>query len=393
MLALGYSSLAANSHAQEPVSEEHSTIEPSIGIELRYDDNIYSSATQKESSLITLLSPGLLAIFVPSKHRFELEYNGNYSTYEQSSADNSEDHELLASAFLELGLRSQLDIFGSYEDGHENRGSGLSDGLNPDFDPVLEQPDEYTQRRLNGRLTYGVTGTRGRLVFEAGERALRYKNNRERTEFFNYDNTHASATFYFRIMPSTSLLVDVRANEFDYQVDRALQPRLDSTEYRYLLGVTWDVTDKTTGTVKFGYVEKQYADTARARFSDTSWEVYVRWSPLKYSHFDFMTSRYPSEVTSLTGDVIENTTYSVAWSHDWTTSVRTRLGTYYVDQDFRGTASTRLQTFSAHSLTAAYKMRRWLTWEFGINVNAQDSNIDRFGFDGTVVRLGAIFTF
>ena len=92
----------------------------------------------------------------------------------------------------------------------------------------------------SGRLTYGVTGTRGRLVFEAGERALRYKNNRERTEFFNYDNTHASATFYFRIMPSTSLLLDVRANEFDYQVDRALQPRLDSTEYRYLLGVTWD---------------------------------------------------------------------------------------------------------------------------------------------------------
>ena len=327
LLILSCFGIASNLNAQESASDEHSTIEPSIDIELRHDDNIFQSATDEQSSLITTLSPGLLGIIVLSKHRFELQYVGEFAAYAQSSADNYDDHDFRAAANLELGRRSLLDLTGSYEDAHENRGSGLTEGLDPGSGPVLDQPDEYNQTQFGGRFTYGATGTKGRLVFAAGRRRLEYKNNRDRTEFFDYDDTYGSATFYFRVMPSTSLLLDVRANEFIIMSTAVLQPSLESTEYRYLLGATWDVTGKTTGTVKFGYVEKKYDDNARRKFSDASWEVDIRWSPRSYSHFDFATSRYPSEVTSLSGDVIDNTKYSIAWSHDWSPRVMTRLAT------------------------------------------------------------------
>ncbi len=193
-------------------------------------------------------------------------------------------------------------------------------------------------------------------------------------------------------MPNTSLLLDLRATEFEYQHDRILQPSLDSTEYRYLLGATWDVTGKTTGTVKVGYVEKMYADDTRAEFSEPSWEVDIRWSPRSYSHFDFSTARYPSEVTSVTGDLIDNTTYSITWSHEWSDRVVSHITARDVDQKFRGSATGRLQELTEYGMTLAYEMRRWLTWEFGVDVSSRKSNVDRFNFDGTIIRLGAKLT-
>ena len=258
-LALSCAILTLNAKAQESANAESaSSLEPALGIELRYDDNIFRSAANEQTSLMTVLSPSLLASFVPFKHRFELEYNGEIASYSESASDDYDDHEFRAGAYLKLGQRSQLDFVGTYEDSHENRGTGLSEGFDPELDQLPDAPDEYERGQFLGRLTYGATGTRGRLVFEVGQSELEYTNHRDRTRFFDRDDRYGGAIFYYRIMPNTSLLLDLRATEFEYQHDRILQPSLDSTEYRYLLGATWDVTGKTTGTVKVGYVEKKY---------------------------------------------------------------------------------------------------------------------------------------
>ena len=385
--------IVSAAEAQESVSVEHSTLEPSISAEFRYDDNIFLSATDEQSSLITVLSPRLLAIIKPPRHRMQLSYEGEFASYASSSTDNYDDHDFQAAASFDLGRRGLLDVIGAYRFGHENRGAGLSEGLDPGSGAFLNEPDEYSRRTFGGRFAYGATGTRGHLVFEGGRRELEYSNNRDRTRFFDYDDTYGGATFYLRVMPSTSLLMTVRANSFDYPTDRSLQPSLDSREERYLIGATWNVTGKSTGTVRFGYVRKRYEDAGRPDFSDTSWEVDVRWSLRSYSHLEMATSRYPSEVTSATGDVVENTRYSIAWSHNWTARIITRLATLHSRRDFRGSVGARAERYNQHRFTFAYDMRRWLTWEFGVSVGSQNSNIDRFNSDVKVVSLGANLTF
>jgi hypothetical protein len=390
---LSICSIVPHSNAQDSASVEHSPIVPSMSAELHYDDNIFLSAANEQSSLMTIISPSLLATIMPSKHRVVLRYNGEFGSYASSSADNYDDHEFQAAAFLELGRRGLLDIIGTYQRGHESRGSGLSEGLGPDSSIFPSEPDEFSQAQFGGRFTYGATGTKGRLVFEAGRRELEYTNNRDRTRFFDYDNMHGGANFYFRVMPSTSLLLSMRADDFDYPNDRSFQPSLNSREHRFLVGATWDVTGKSTGTARFGYVEKRFDDTARRNFSETSWEVDVRWSLRNFSHFDFATSRYPSEATAVTGDVTENTRYSVAWSHHWTARIMTRLETLHFRQDFRGSIAAREGRFNRHGLTLAYDMRRWLTWEFGVSVSSNDSNIEQFDYDVSVLRLAANMSF
>jgi polysaccharide biosynthesis protein VpsM len=393
LMVLGACSFVPDVHAQEPESVEHSTLEPSIFAELRYDDNIFLSAADELSSLVTIVSPGLLASVKPGRHRFQLGYRGEFGSYANSSPDNYDDHKFQAAAFLEVGRRGLLDLSTSYEDGHEQRGTGLSEGLEPGSGAFLSEPDEFNETQLGGRYTFGATGTKGRLVFDAGRRELEYSNNRDRTRFFDYNQVYGGATFYFRVLPSTSLLLGVRADDFDYQLDRSLQPSLDSREHRVLFGATWDITGKSTGTVRSGYVEKRYDDGARPTFSGTNWSVDVRWSLRSYSHLDIATSRYPSEITSLTGDFIENTNYSVAWTHHWTARTNTRLSILQSRQDFRRSIEARAETFDQYGLALVYDMRRWLTWEFGVSVSSRDSNIDRFKFDANVVSLRANLAF
>jgi hypothetical protein len=50
------------------------SLEPALGSELRYDDNIFRSARNVESSWIMILAPSLQAEIKPSKHRYELAY-------------------------------------------------------------------------------------------------------------------------------------------------------------------------------------------------------------------------------------------------------------------------------------------------------------------------------
>ncbi|NNL54008.1 MAG: outer membrane beta-barrel protein [Woeseia sp.] len=375
------------------LDEQASLFEPSLGIELRHDDNIFRSAINEQSSLITILSPEMLIGFAPSNNKFALAYSGEFASYADSSTDNYADHNFGAAASFTVGRRGMLEFIGTYEDAHQNRGSGLSEGFVAGANLLLDEPDEYTSSDVLGRFTFGTSRSTARLVMELGQGHLEYTNDLDRNRFFEYDDRYAGATFYLRVMSNTSLLLDVRGTDIEYPVARALQPRRDSKEYRYLLGATWDVTGKSAGTVKVGFVEKRYPDPTRADFAEASWEVEIRWSPRSYSYFDFATSRYPSEVTSVTGDLIDNTDYSIAWSHEWNERIKTELAASYEDEDFQGSALARTQKLFEYGVTLTYEMRRWLSWDLGVDVSSRDSNIDNFDFDGTIIRLAAQLTF
>jgi len=366
------------------------SLDAELGVEVRYDDNIFRSATGVESSWITIFSPGLSVAAKPSKHRYAFKYNGDIAWYSDSSPDDYDDHYFKAGAYLELGQRSKFDIIASYDDAHDDRGTGLTEGFIPAIN-IPAEPDEYQFADILGRYSLGSGASKGRFVFEAGSNDLEYTNHRDRTRFFDRSNNYGDVRFYYRVMANTSLLLDARLTDIDYQYDRALQPSLDSKEYRYLFGITWDTTAKTSGTVTVGYVQKDFDESARGDFSDPIWEVDVRWSPRTYSHFDFRTARYPSESNG-GGNFIENTIYSVTWEHEWSIRVKSRLEARDLDQDYRGSAVNRKQEFAQYSLFLNYQMRRWLSWEVGVEVGSRDSNINRYEFDRNVYSVSALMT-
>ena len=369
------------------------TLESSLGIEVRGDDNIFQNAANEQSSRISMLTPSLLMRLEPSGKRLELGYGGEYAWYRDFSNDDYDDHALEAGAYLLLGRRSGLDFVASYEGEHENRGTGLTQGFDFASGELPEEPDQYTNEQLLTRYTYGITGTRAVLAFEASTQEQGYDNNLERTRQFDKDSTYGQATFGVRVRPNTSLQLSLRSTDIAYPHPPASGERLDSREHRYLVGVQWEATAKTTGSVRIGQVDKDYDDPSRPNFSGPNWDVAIRWSPRTYSHIDLGTERRPQETTTTSANVQDTQAYSIRWSHEWNDRVESRVSASTQDEEFVGDTENRQQELQQYGVALRYEMRSWLSWEVGLEVNSRDSNVERFRFDGKIVRIGARIVF
>ncbi|MGH8865656.1 MAG: outer membrane beta-barrel protein [Burkholderiales bacterium] len=391
---------SAQVHAQGQEQEPAPTFvrgafsfESSLGIEARSDNNIFESARNEQSSSIWQLEPRFLMRLEPARSRVEFGYDGDYAWYDDSSDDDYDDHLLKSGAYLLLGERSGLDLVASYAYEHDDRGTQLTQGADPGSALFPEEPDRYTSEQYFSRYTYGVSRTRAYLSFEASTQQLTYKNNETRTRAYDRKNSYGQATFGLRIRPTVSLQLSARARDIDYDQPRASGLGPDSHEDRYLLGVKWEATARTTGSVQVGRVERDFDDPGRADFSGPNWEVTIRWSPRTYSHFDLSTERYTEEPIDPQGDVTDTAIYSVSWSHEWNDRLESRMTMARLERTYQYVTGDREDQSPQYSVALIHRMRPWLRWELGFDVNARDSDIASYNYDQTIARLGAWITF
>jgi len=374
------------------------TLDSSLGINAVEDSNIFQSSTDVQSSLIWKLAPSLLMRFEPARSRVEFSYKGDYGWYDKFSHDDYADHALKAGAYLLLGERSGLDLVASYDATHQNRGTGLSQGIDPASSAFLPDPDRYTTAQFLGRYTYGVSHTRSFVALEASTEKLAYQNNLAYTQQFDHDESDGKATFGVRIQPKTSVELSVQARDIRYKYNSpnaSATGLVDSWEYRYLLGVVWETTAKMTGSVRVGWLEEKFAGSGLPGFSGTTWDATIHWSPLAYSHLDLSTHRDTGTTPiNALGYVTVTSVYSVGWSYEWNSRLESKLALSEVDSTYRY-VTTGVQTTKTpqYSLALTYKMRRWLRWDAGLDINARHSSIASYNFNENIARLGARITF
>ena len=393
LISLSLMSLSAAAQPGPTLTRGSFTLDASMGIEYTDADNVFQSSENVQSSRISILTPTLLMSSEPGDHRFELAYAGEIAEYSLFSADDYSDHNLAAGAFLALGARSALDIVTSREKEHEDRGTGLTEGFDFIDSPTVLEPDKYEADDTMLRFRFGTPESRMNFAVEVGERETEYTNNLERTQLFDRINSSAELIVGYAVAPGTALEFIARSADIEYDQERGAGAILDSKENTYMLGVRWEASGRTTGSVRFGQLDKEYDDDTRIEFSASNWEVEVTWSPRTYSHVEFLTERFPSESTFIVGDVVDNERYQISWLHEWTSVIETAILWQTTDQEFRSETAGRVQDYSLFSLEVRYAMRDWLVWEAGIDRMDRQSNLDQFNFDGTVVRVGARILF
>ena len=393
---------SALAYAQDPEEEAQPrlvrgafTLKSSVGIEALEDSNIYQSSTDVQSSQLWKLAPSLLMRFEPARSRVEFSYKGDYGWYDKFSHDDYADHALKAGAYLLLGERSGLDLVTSYLDEHQNRGTGLSQGIDPASSAFPTEPDRYTTEQFLARYTYGVSHTRTFVALEASREKVAYENNLAYTQQFDHDESYGKATFGFRVRPKTSIELSMQARDLRYNASNAFATGLvDSREYRYLLGVVWETTSTMTGTVRVGWLKDKFGNSALPGFSGTSWQVAILWSPLTYTHLELSTHRDTDPPINPLGYVTVTAVYSLGWRYEWNSRLESKLALSEVDSTYRF-VTTGVQTSKTptYSLALIYKMRRWLRWEAGLDINARNSPIANYNFHESIARLGARITF
>lgn len=362
-----------------------------VGVGLHFDrnDNIFDSSTQEIESWITRISPDLLLSSAPGKRRFSVQYIGNYGKFDSTESDDDySDHLLTGRGLFQTGSRGLLDILATYEQGHDRRGTRLTQGLPPNSPLFPAEPDEFERADWAVEYTHGRKSARGRLKFSVGENSLEHSNNLDRTQFFDRDDSFASAGLTIGIQERTAFVMEARYTNSDYVVDRPGEASLDGDNWGFLIGVTWEATARTEGSVRVGTQRRSFDDPGRTGDERTaSWDVAVRWSPREHSHFDFDTSRGNQE-TFAGGSYIDRSSFGVSWIHEWGVGLESELGLDWREDDFIGT--NRKQDESGYYFGLRLPQGERLLWEAGVSYRDRSTAgaIDNLEFEGMLFTIG-----
>ncbi len=346
---------------------------PYLNFSLGRDSNLFLTNANKRSSTIAVYNPSLKLEVASQSSKFGLLVDSKVGKYAQSNSDNYTDYQLLGTGEFvfssSMGLKLALD----YTKGHDPRGSndrGLS---------VV--PDEYRSTGPSALFAYGANDAIGRFEVELGNVDKRYQNNRANTIGSDRNTDNFAGRFFMRVAPKTSFLVEAREDRIDYKLASSQQ---DSKERRYLVGVTWDATAATSGTVKLGQIRKDFAVSTRKDFSGTGWEANVSWKPLSYSKVDFFTSKSFSESTGL-GDFTLAKKFGLSWQHGWNSRFTSVASFTRADDDFVN--NVRADRTNSLGLKVNYKLLRWLDIGGEVTNTSRDSNVNGLNYKRNLYML------
>ncbi|TCS71924.1 hypothetical protein EDC61_10762 [Sulfuritortus calidifontis] len=349
-------------------------IYPGLGLNLGNNDNVTGANTNEIDSTFYSLRPQVVAEIKTRGDRYTASYAGNFTRYQDSSADDFDHHDLQLAGDNVFTSRAALGWGIGYIERTDPRGS-TDRG-------VSVAPDKWHSPIARAMFAYGAKGAQGRIEVEASLQDKTYDNNRAATRESDVELRNLAGRFFYRVAPKTSVLVEARDTEADYKLSTSTN---DNNERRYYIGATWEATAATTGIFKVGRLEKKFDSPSRQDFSGSSWEGTIRWQPLTYTAFDLTTSKSTSDSTGQ-GDYILNKYYSLAWNHMWSGYLGTRVNLGRLNSDYGG-ASTRSDKTTSYGVAIMYQWRRWLQVGLDWSHAKRDSNINSNDFTRNVTML------
>ena len=351
---------------------------PTLNAQLRQNDNIFATETDAKSSMISILSPMLLLGTDNKVNRYQISYKADLGTYHDSADDNYFDQAAGVDIHQEFSRYFLLHASGSFNTGHEERGTGYSRGAAG----LLSEPDRFQSANAEALLSYGNTRSSGQLEFAADVDAQTYTTRRSVTRYRDRLSSHGRGTFYYNLSAKTSFLLEANLLDVNYNTD--LADSLDSMEQRYYTGASWDVGSLTEGVVKLGWQIKDFSDSDREDFSGFGWEAGVNWTPVANTKINLSTSSRTVETTSF-GNYIDNKAVAGSLSYDINTLTTLGISGNAMINDYKPSPAKDAE--GDVTIQVDYSIRRWLTAGVGYTYAERRSNQAGYDFKRNIMLL------
>jgi hypothetical protein len=342
---------------------------PTLTVSEAHDDNVFADRNG-QSSWVTTINPTFVLGAETAKSGYQLKYSLNRELYHSvHNADNT-DHYLTGEAAFAFDARNRLKLQAGY--------SKTEDTVDT---AVAGQLDKFTTKNVGGVYTYGAETAKAQVDVGANYLSKRTDNSGNVNAEKEYDATTVNSIFYYRVAPKTKALAEIRHTDYDYELNTST---LDSTNMAYLVGATWEATARTTGTVKFGYEEKDFDSSLRKDRESPMWEVGVSWAPRTYSTFSLNARRAFDE-----GDdgasVIKSQNIGANWKHYWLERLYSEVSYSITEKKYQDVRRTDdLQTFG---LGLTYEARRWLDIGVGYKYTENESTLGSESYDRNIVGV------
>ncbi len=301
---------------------------PMATLGLGYDDNVYREGNGElanKGSAVYKLDASAAFKAQKGMSTYEATLAAKNTSFSSESDANYIDYGLTGKIHEDINSRNRLDAdfdFGRYHDA----GSTINGAID-------KEAPEYT--RTKGGLKYGFGSMEAMLRVDlfGNYNKQKYQETNGSAEGNNRKTTEYGATAYYRFMPKTDALIEIKNRELDYTATG--QDGYDVISY--LVGLNWEATGKTTGYAKLGRRERDSKAANIDKDSSTGWEVGVSYMPLEHSVFQLSTSRdygFDSEDPSATNPLFtDGSTYSLNWNHKWTAKIATNALYSFTKED------------------------------------------------------------
>jgi len=371
----------------------HADFSSVVGAEAVYDDNIYRLESREVDSWITKIKPAVTLEMGQGTTTYLLEMDAETGMYSQSKLGDDDYTDYRAKGLIgwQFDIRNRFEASLQHRKGHDERGTARGDVA---FDklitvPDYDEPDEWVANRVGAKYIFGAPNARGSLSAGITYGEKNYTNNGSGTDILERDETEARLLGLLKVMPRTSLLLETRLRDIDYK-DDIISGNRDSEDMRYFVGVQWEATAKTTGSVRVGYQDKTPDFSGHKDFNATTWEMDVVWSPRSYSTLELIAYRGAED----SGDAltyVDTHFFAAQWNHNWSTRFSTAVFARTETQEYQG--FTRDDDISAWGFSASYLAREQIKLNGEYKYEDRDSNIAGLDYRRGVVLFGAEIAF
>jgi hypothetical protein len=377
--------LAGPAAAQGNIQLGPFRILPSLEISAEYDDNILLTPDNKIDDLIWIISPGILIELPGKQYSVRLGYRADILEYTENSSLNTVHHSILADAQYNFPWNLQLRLSDRFLITDDFAGFPV---------PELTQLIDRTENTLDAGALYTL---RERYSFDANFRWFLVNYEDDFNELDRQDYT-VTGTFFYRILPKTSLLgaVDYVWVRYDEAASAAVR---DSEGWRFWLGIKGDLTAKTTVLVKAGWEWKDYDNPLVEDWDGLVVEGNIIWKYREPSEIRLFGGRTNVEST-FEGQLYYVSNYGgIELRHFISERLVLRVrglggvNDYPRDTTIGTKTARREDVFFEAGVSLKYQMKTWLAFELGYNFLDLNSNFNEFDYTDNRIKASVVFTY
>ena len=380
-LAASAAEIAADSELEQPlgVSRERGALRlgpvdlhPSVSVKESYSDNIYATRDAKQHDFLMVLTPGIYLQLPVRNHTFSLAANTTLTRYAKFTTENTNDYFINGTGNLMFGSRVNLKLSDTYIRGHEPRGSSSSGDI-----------EKFINNTAAVSMTYLLAEV-SKVQLDVSETDWDYKTS----TFRSRKEDLLSAYIYYRLMPKTSAFVQY--NFKDVTFDQGSLD-LDNRTHSGLLGITWEATGKSKGSIAAGYLSKRFDFASKGHLRTWTANADINHNFTEYTSLRLLGKREVNEASLLGTRYYVTTGLYGELTHRFLQRLAAVLKASYGEDKYSdiipGDTMLRKDKTSTAGVGLRYYMRRWLDFSLEYNYRKKDSNISAYSFSENAFSL------
>lgn len=341
---------------------------PSIDITETYNDNIFASANNERSDLITGITPALKFQSDWNRHSVELSGAGEILRYGSNTAEDQENYSLSLNGRVDITNDTNSSVKAGYEKDSEERGS-VDDvgGQHPtEFDVVSLDAGFVTKWN---RMSFGLDGNFRRRDFDDVSATGGTINNddRDRDEF----SVGIRSGYEIQSEYEAYLHLIAKQVNYDLSVDDNGVNR-DNSGYEIRLGSRVDLTGLVFADLFVGYLHRDYESATLSDVDTLVAGVDVTWNVTPLTTLKGGLGREISETTLATASGNLTTSYRFSIDHELLRNLILSARAGFLTDEFEG--SSREDDYIRTGIAVRYIFNRYLSTVLDYEHTNRDSS-------------------